>query len=515
MADQTPAWARAGQFLFNWNRAEVLEEASPTGPRTIHIPTGAYTFHIQLLRHPGETLLPSRIFPTARACRQSENCYKAMNALRAALGPEYVKQYIDTQKGDGYALKGPIAFLDDRRNVIGRWPPVPPIITVNTLPGSDSSPDDGSEKALHQNQAHPSSESGRGIEGAESKAGVVKHSRLLKRWPRWIRVASPSVIAVLLVSFCALSVFFVAPSIPPSHEVAEDKPTFRGVVWDEPPRDAIVYVANIDGPGNNRYRVTDVLLSELNRLTKEHPEIRIFPLGRAISQQENISGLMRGLRQRQVTLLVWGQYALTSKRVYLDLRFELPLPWTAGLDTREQMTQLRPLGEMETFQVTLDLAKDVRSRILLTEGLLYLARGEFGNSERILHEAANVSSKGTNRNAICLLLAKTQLLQHREEAALQTLRVVASSRQLTIEEKLDLLTTRAQTYAAMKNFDVALPDISAAIAEGQQYQKDRGCGSQELACRLFALALLQRVGAHQETRFFERAPVCAELAARE
>lgn len=482
MAGQEAAWVRAGRFLFSLGKVEIREEDSPTGRRRIHVPEGAYNFFVTLCREAGQTLPPSKIFPTARPSRQSENCYKAVTALGDALGHAYVEEYIDTQKGEGYALKGSIEFLDDRRNVVGKW--VPPLVIEIKSAGEEPqnqvppSPDESSAETLPLDRCD--------IEARPNE------SRTRKPRSGWTRVASSALILILIGSFCSAPTLWVLPDVSSSHEAAEKKDIpFSGVVWELPPQAATIYLANIDGPETNRYRVTDVLLSELNRLKKDHRDIQIISLERAISPQDNISGLLQGLRQRQAALLIWGWYSLTSKSVYLDLRFEFTLPWTAELGTSEQTTQVRPLIEMETFQVPFDLAKDVRDRILLTEGLLYLARGEFSNSEQVLREAVSRSATRANQNAISLLIAKTQLLQHHEVAALQTLQGMASSGKLTAEEKLALLTMRAQIYTVMANFDAAHSDIGAAIAEGQQYQKDRGCSSQELVCRLYALALLQ------------------------
>lgn len=94
MAEHEIAFIRATQFLFDLTKSEVWDEESPTGRRQVALPQGAFLLYIALMEHPGQRLLCSDIFPTAKPSRQPRLASRALDSLKRLLGPDHMRYSI-------------------------------------------------------------------------------------------------------------------------------------------------------------------------------------------------------------------------------------------------------------------------------------------------------------------------------------------------------------------------------------------------------------------------------------
>ena len=83
-----------------------------------------------------------------------------------------------------------------------------------------------------------------------------------------------------------------------------------------------ILVADFDGPEPKKYRVTENLLRELQDASHAYKDMEIRALGKTITEQEG-SDKAREESQRS-TIMLWGNYGLTSERVQITLHFEIP-----------------------------------------------------------------------------------------------------------------------------------------------------------------------------------------------
>jgi tetratricopeptide (TPR) repeat protein len=262
------------------------------------------------------------------------------------------------------------------------------------------------------------------------------------------------------------------------------------VVLEQPPNSASIYLAKISGRCEDQYQVTHFIAEELKKIQKTHPDMRVTLLGHTVEEGENLKSLLRGLRQQQATTLIFGECVTTTQRAHVDLHFYSLFP-QVDLTGRRDVMMTRPLSQMENFDINIELSKSAGEIALVSEGLVLLNIGDFEHAQQTFKDALAESANPANHNAISLLIAKTQLLNHQESAALENLASLAKQK-MTTEEHLDLLITRAQIEASMKRFELALLDANAAIKAAHPFESDGGCTPVIPSCQMMAFALIQR-----------------------
>lgn len=226
---------------------------------------------------------------------------------------------------------------------------------------------------------------------------------------------------------------------------------------------AKIYLANIQGPDNENYRITDTLYSNLKQLSEKYPELEVVSLGRSIAEQEDLKPLRDDLEQKHATLLIWGWYNRTKEKVHVRLHIE-PLV-VSDLFSSQQMPLTVPIDRLEKLDLNLDLSNRISAISLIVEGVFLIrAQRNYKEAEHAFTEATKEKSVSAlmKGNFLAAYLAIAQIQQQKFKVAEKNIKAALATRHGSDDEKALLYFLLAGTALAQNR-----PSSAASICRTQ------------------------------------------------
>lgn len=208
---------------------------------------------------------------------------------------------------------------------------------------------------------------------------------------------------------------------------------------------AKIYLANIQGPDNESYRITDTLYSNLKQLSEKYPDLEVVSFGRSIAEQEDLKPIRDELEGKHATLLVWGWYGRTKEKVHVRLHIE-PLS-AQELFNSQQMPMTVPLDRLEKLDLNLDLSNRVNAISLIVEGMfLITAQRDYKEAEHAFAEASKEQdiSAMMKGNLLAAFMALAEIQQQEWKEAEKNVKVALASPQASEELKAFLYLEAAE-----------------------------------------------------------------------
>lgn len=142
-----------------------------------------------------------------------------------------------------------------------------------------------------------------------------------------------------------------------------------------------ILVADFRGPDPQNYLVTDKIIQGLRAATNEYSDISIQPLKETITEQTGSKGGSEYARdigaKRKASIILWGYYGATSKKVDVNVYFEV-LRRPKRLALRQNFeTQSLPISELTEFKIQTRLSKEMTYLVLLTVGIARYESGDY------------------------------------------------------------------------------------------------------------------------------------------
>lgn len=445
-------------------RRELWEEGNQRGAVKIHVKPTTLEFLVNLLQRPGEVVSNAALLPRTDRRSLVDQVNSCLNELRDRLGKNYVDKHIEHVTATGCCFHGQVELLDEYRNVVRNF-------STNGF---------GSDRLGPRGQDSPDVPS-----QIDNIRQVTSSRRPATRYSPTMKVISAVSVTALVVALGTIPLLllnqhprgFVAPGFPSPRSlqpVAAAEPQHSPAV-------TTIWLANLDGPESERYRTTERVFSDLKDLEKTHRDISVDKVAYRIREDDGtLSSTIREMRQKGVSLLIWGWYALRAGQVYVRLRFEFPL----NNESRDL-----DITALDNFNVDCDLSNRVSAISLVTDGFLQFSRNNFAGAERALRDALSRHAVGANVPVISMFLGNAQLLQGHDKEALETLRPIIGR---TWGERITLFAIRAQAFTQNGDRKSAKRDLDSAIAIGQRYTRDHTCDSNLFFCRMYSLALMER-----------------------
>jgi len=150
-----------------------------------------------------------------------------------------------------------------------------------------------------------------------------------------------------------------------------------------------VLVADFDGPDPKNYGVTDKVIQRLRGATKEDHKVRVVSLGRALTEAEGSTVAGAEGRKRRATIVIWGWYRPTSRKVNLSAKFVLlnaprympalgpPTRRSAERPDLAELDWIKDTGELETFTLQTTLSDELAYLTLFTIGMVRYAADDW------------------------------------------------------------------------------------------------------------------------------------------
>ena len=240
---------------------------------------------------------------------------------------------------------------------------------------------------------------------------------------------------------------------------------------------AKIYLANIQGPDNESYRITDTLYSNLKHLSEKYPDLEVLSFGRSIAEQEDLKPVRDELESKHATLLIWGWYGRTKEKVHVRLHIE-PFSFPE-LFNSQQMPVTVPLDRLEKLDLNLDLSNRVDAISLIVEGFfLITAHRDYKQAERAFAEAAKEKNVAAmmQGNLLFAFMALAQFQQQEWKEADKSVKAALNSPGTSEEIKAFLYVEAAAIASAEKHYSSAdsicrrqvVPRITSAELEASE-----------------------------------------------
>jgi tetratricopeptide (TPR) repeat protein len=127
----------------------------------------------------------------------------------------------------------------------------------------------------------------------------------------------------------------------------------------------IILVADFDNKTQEEhYQVTQNIVESLRKVKARYSKIEIQKLNRQINEPEWFDYL--DFDVRKASIVIWGQYAVNSDYTQIIPHFEILKP---RIDPLELDSPVLKLGELNSFNLSINLAKDMSYLTLLTLGI--------------------------------------------------------------------------------------------------------------------------------------------------
>lgn len=234
------------------------------------------------------------------------------------------------------------------------------------------------------------------------------------------------------------------------------------------PDKVIILVAEFTSLDGQKHGVSESILDQLRDATNEYPEIEIQSLTEPVTaQQGSAVARLRG-KERGASIVLWGWYSSSKDKVLMSVHFEVVESPAALALMAEKETFVRPIAELEGFQIQTRLSSEMTYLTLLTIGLARLEGLDFdGAISRFTKALIQPSIPDTMVN-------KTDVLFYRSFAYfMKSLFSLSGEFPKTIEDLNEVIRLepdkgvayllRAGAYAMSDNFDKAIQDCNRVV----------------------------------------------------
>jgi len=147
-----------------------------------------------------------------------------------------------------------------------------------------------------------------------------------------------------------------------------------------PPGKIRILIANFDGLDPKKYRVTEIILEQLQKATKEYTDIEVISLGDSITAQQRSKGIDDIFKQYKPSILLWGWYGVTEERAIVSLHFEIKKELRPLQLLQEELSQKIAVAELNSFVFQERLSKEMAYLTLLTVGLACYKAQEYDDA---------------------------------------------------------------------------------------------------------------------------------------
>jgi tetratricopeptide (TPR) repeat protein len=157
----------------------------------------------------------------------------------------------------------------------------------------------------------------------------------------------------------------------------------------------VVLVTHFDGPDEDKYRTTDILVERLREATEKYPEVEIRALSRTVTVQQGSAEARKIGEENKASIVLWGWYGLTNLEALTKVHFEiLASPKELELGSKDQTIKV-PLAEMERFEMQINLSNEVSYLTLLVIGLSRYEIKDYAGAVERLTDALNLPTNPT------------------------------------------------------------------------------------------------------------------------
>lgn len=261
-----------------------------------------------------------------------------------------------------------------------------------------------------------------------------------------------------------------------------------------------VLVADFEGPVG--YGVTEIVIEDLRKVTKQFPSIKILSLGTNISAQQGNEFARRVGTESNADVVIWGWYRKSTDKVFVTFHFE---KLTGGHDEHiptGERTKIAPVTDLEHFTVQRQLSAEMTPIALLLGALWKIEVNAFSDAHALLTTAITSSPPSDVLPSIYFYRAwstRNEISNKIQENPNSSLSNIVSDLTKAIELETNFLNAyinRSSAYLQLDLGNEALADCEEALRRDSRHH----------------VAFLNKSTALAKLKRFDEALACVESA---
>ena len=147
-----------------------------------------------------------------------------------------------------------------------------------------------------------------------------------------------------------------------------------------PSTHVLLLVADFDGVDPQKYQVTENILRNLRNATEAYPDVKVQALNRTITEQQGSEFSRAAGEQKKASIVIWGEYGVTSDYVQVSTYFEVlkpPAVFPELEKTASGEAQTLAIAELNSFKLQTRLSKEMSYLTLFTLGMVQYAKEDW------------------------------------------------------------------------------------------------------------------------------------------
>jgi tetratricopeptide (TPR) repeat protein len=225
----------------------------------------------------------------------------------------------------------------------------------------------------------------------------------------------------------------------------------------------VILVTVFDGPNPQGYRVTDILITNLEDALKSYPDVVLTFVPKSIDPGQGHYFARSLGRRYRADYVFWGWYGVTSTSVLVNFHVENLHPSSYLPLNVSELSQLRTtIADIENFSLQLNLASQATALIKMIVGIRFYEVKDYKNAINIFTDAINKSVWSDlifNQSALYFYRGNSYYFEKEYEHALDDF-----SRAIEINPELSMAyNNRGAIYSEMEKYELAFSDFSRAI----------------------------------------------------
>ncbi len=231
-----------------------------------------------------------------------------------------------------------------------------------------------------------------------------------------------------------------------------------------------ILVANFDGPEQEKYRVTDALLSNLRLSLEDYKDVEVKGLGWSIEETQGSSKAREIGTKTNASIVIWGWYGRTGEKAPLSVHFEvmenLSYYPSVGPKVKGEV-QVMGVDDLESFVLQTNLAANLMFLSQITVGLVRYATHDWKGAIACFNKSFSYYTNGalTDADSVYFYRGNAYAYCGNPAASLEDFNKV-----IEISPKLaQAYVNRANAYKTLGLYNDALADYNEAIGLRENY----------------------------------------------
>jgi tetratricopeptide (TPR) repeat protein len=232
---------------------------------------------------------------------------------------------------------------------------------------------------------------------AKKETHIINGGKI-PRFHKYIRDISKIVLVIFLFAIFISAYFYYKKISSPPHKIT-------------------VLITKFEGPEPSKYRISDIIISEVKKKIQDSDKIRIISLNKEIREDQGIEYAQKLSKEYKAAIVIWGWYGTSNNMGILNIRFEdfhfdiykirdqvkntdlslllYPQILTKTINSNNYIFYL---DELDNYDFQIELSSDVSSIVNSLLGAIYFNLRDLDQAINYFNESNKFHNDNLNSN---------------------------------------------------------------------------------------------------------------------